>query len=226
VTKVAFSTYDGPARYTGTRPARAVILSGVAGAKKALETLVQNGMEETVVLEAIAATAILERTPLYENCEWTAGTGMNKDGLLAFAGELRSDIEKISRILNNKFLDPGRLIPDTEAAFLFQLLPKILALFAAYLEDKVPSQAKQVAYLNRIRNLSTAMQVKLVQLTRDATGKPFYGDLATLLTAAFYADGQKERFIDPDALKALYSRSPHPLRVTIGSMSRSNWKTT
>ena len=156
---------------------------------------------------------------------WETLSGTTPRTLKRFPARLRLIADKIERVNRNPLLSIrfySQAIPLVASlreweGYVLGLkrvgeklekeLPELLRAYADHVARAVAALGRAFQKRPRLRNLQKLQEVALLDYVKMATGKYYWTEVATLLSAAFYADGQ-DVTVTPEALQQTLKRTP------------------
>jgi hypothetical protein len=185
-----------------------VVLGGDADALKCLHSLAKHGMNKMVLLD------YLYGIPRNKSTFGQLLRGMGDGRAKRFPNQistLASEIKRVNspgwvyfEILNLKrSVASARGKKRWESMWeQFQTLPELLATYASFL-DYMMCRRRQM----RRHSVEKVEVLNLMRQVRDTTGRAHFGDIATLLNAAYGQAGKKTPY-DEDDLNKLWRNNP------------------
>ncbi|HEX3355169.1 MAG TPA: hypothetical protein VHS34_20275 [Terriglobales bacterium] len=179
-------------------------------AKKAIEKLAASGVpKEKLVKLLILVPGASTIPPLVAGIPDRALRRL-PDRIQAFANTIERVNESLYvapdvRLLGSLFTS---MTPEQKAliAKLFPMTPQILRWYAGDLRDMLwrlypPKRPGQRGVVSKKINFQRLVTIRLVRLVKDSTGKPRYGEVATLLEAAYRIAGTPRTIADDNVRK-------------------------
>ena len=202
-------------------PTREAILRG-AGARAALHALTAKSASAKTILGGIYAVLFCAR--LERAKYWVAMSGMARHTLKRFPARLRliaDEIEHANRAplsvfffdqaiqLTLSLLEPPGWAPGLKPGGeqVEKELPELLRAYADRVDRVAAVLGKVFRRRPRLLNIQKLTEVALLNYVKMATGKYYWTEVTTLLSAAFYADGQ-DVTVTPGALQQTLKRTP------------------
>jgi len=169
------------------------------GAQEALDALSVHGMSRDTTIAFLRVIANSQRD--------SHGLTLPRPADLRRASaRARSLADEIARINKNPHLNPAESLKFSANlqtyAHMFELLPGALSAYSQYLQV----QAWLLADVGKTKlSMSKLLIIRMLQHTKDATGREHYEQIACLLTAVGYESGTSE-VTEPGTLRMLLRR--------------------
>lgn len=201
------------------------------GVEEAIGKLVRWGVKRDQVLRLVLSIPDASKTPV------PLVEGMETRRLRELPDRIEVLSGTIKRINESPFLTPERLRDIASPAGspkpligtktpeqaettsnCFLAIPGLLDLYAEHLRERLdhfyPTTRGRRGISRDYFRMQRLLTLRLLRIVRDATGKPRYSEIATLLEAAYRVGGEPT-VIDAESLKKLEKNAPLELRMIV-----------